>query len=160
MKQIQTIEINLENLETIIIHRQHVGYFELNNITRNLRRKTLKDVSENFIVLEVFMQISSEANTMDSYVEDDYSLKPFERIVSHSDITYFVINYDDGSQEELHLHWHGKNDSANDAQSSVINEATGDLYLAISQTEPVQTYFKEEIEDKRKLRLWKELKED
>lgn len=169
IKNVQTIEINLDGLETIIVPKEHIGHFEVNNITRNLHRQTLTKISEKLVAEEVFLQLSSEANTMDNYIQDNAEEKPFERIVLHNDIKYLTINYDDESKDYIHLNWKELQQDANDKlieliklpneyQTSTINEHTGDLYIVISPSKTVENYFGSLLEDKRKPRLWKELK--
>lgn len=161
-RQVESIEINLSGLETVIVHKDFIGYFEANYITRSIKRDTLLSLGEQYVCEELFVQLSSEVNNSDNYMENEEiepDMLPFARLDSENDVVSLKVNYDNGSEDYIHFRWYG-DEEGNKAQTSVINGATGDLYLTISLTESAHTYFEEELEDKRIPKIWRELKKN
>lgn len=154
-KQVELFEIHFENTEAIILHRQYIGKLELSGISRNIIRNHLTDISEHVSVDEVVMQISSEANVEESYIGDNHNLSPFERITVSDDICEIIVHYEDETKESFMV----KHDDLFTKQTSFVNESTGDLFLVIGKNKTIHTEFATEIKDKRKPKIWKEIKE-
>lgn len=148
MKEVKSIELVLENCEMIEIKREHIGSFNLSNIRRSISRIAANSICDSLSAEDAFIQISSKANTINSYsfTWDDNKILPFDRLTQHKDITAIEIHYEDGSNEYIYVNWGGKSDYTNLYQTSKINQHTGDLYIAISEKYKVDDYFAEEIE--------------
>lgn len=149
MKEVKSVELILENCEVIEIKREYIGIFHVSDIKKSISRDAINSISDYVTAEEVFIQISSKANNSSSYVGDlhDGEITPFDRLIRYADITALNIKYQDGSKEYIFVKWGGDSDYTNEYQSVAINEKTGDLYIAISEKENVESYFKEYLQD-------------
>lgn len=151
-REIESIELVLENLESVKIKREHIGFFEMRGITKSISRLASNSISEILTVNEVFLQICSKANNYSSYVHDwhDEKIKPFERLMRYKDIVAVEVNFKDGSSECIYVNWESDlDDYTNKNQSVAINKKTGDLYIVISEKENVLTYFDDYLKEEK-----------
>jgi len=159
MKEIKSIELVLENLEAVKINREHIGHFLLKDITRSISRNAMNSVSETYAAKELYLEVSSAANTINSFEATwgDGGQLPFERLNHHPDIASVVANYIDGSSEDVYVPW-GVGEFDNEYQTSAINPYTGDLYIVVSEKEKAASFYDDELssEDSSKWELYKE----
>lgn len=147
MTQIKSVQLALENCETIEIGKEDIGKFYVSDIKRSISRRAVNSISDSLSAEEVCIQISSKANCHKSFISTwhDGEVKPFDRLMKHDDITALCINYQDGKSEHIYVNWGGDSEYNNDYQSIAVNENTGDLYLVISKKKNVGDYFKEDL---------------
>lgn len=155
MKEIKSIELVLENCEVIEIGRENIGIFFVLDIKRSISRKAVNSISDSTTMEELFMQISSNANNIKSYITTwSENKKPFERLMCHEDITAIDINYQDNTNEYISVKWGGNSDYTNIYQTSAMNQYTGDLYIVISKKETAELYFSDYLNEKESDWFW------
>lgn len=148
MRQVKSITLVLENLEAVTFNREDIGTLHINNITRSIGRIAVNSINDTSIAEEFFIQLSSKSNKKGPHASTYSSSKlPFDRLLQHDDITAIGVIYQNGKEEEtIYVNWGGDSDYTNINQTSVLNEKTGDLYIAISKEETADSYFKDDIQ--------------
>ncbi|MCA1027071.1 hypothetical protein LCM23_13295 [Cytobacillus kochii] len=151
MKEIDSIEIVLENCESIKIGREDLGTFEVSDIKRSISRMAMNSISDSMSAEEIFIQISPKANVHSSFIstwhDEESGIKPFDRLTNHNDITAININYQNGSSEYIFVNWGGDSECENSFQTSETNKHNGDLFIAISEKNKAELYFSDDLED-------------
>ncbi|MCY7954716.1 hypothetical protein MOB72_08110 [Bacillus licheniformis] len=156
MREVKYIELVTENCEVIRIDREHIGHFRMSNITRSIARRASNSISESLSTEEIFLQVSSKANTTDANVctwEGNDTL-PFDRLQKHHDIVAIDVIFQDGSNEYIYGKWGGDSEYTNENQTVSVNENTGDLYLVISEKDNVQQHFTDLLEEDEDDTFW------
>ncbi|WP_211750088.1 hypothetical protein [Paenibacillus sp. Marseille-Q4541] len=59
---------------------------------------------------------------------------PFKRITEHKDIIAVILQFSDGSKEEIEVAWCENSDVSNKYQNTRIDD-NGDLYIVVSEEE-------------------------
>lgn len=149
MRKIYSIELGLENCEVIEIKKEHIGIFRLEDIKRSMRGNAINGIRENLHAEEFYLQICSQANKHSSFTctWHDGDVTPFDRMLNDKDLVSIHIHYDDGTDEYVYVNWVGDSDHTNPIQTAAVNKHTGDLYIAVSENEKVEDYFKLYLED-------------
>jgi len=157
-KTIMTVELVLENAESIIFLQDDIGMFEVSKLGRKIKRFTMDNIQDTYTAQEVHMQIRSIANTKNSYTYETNEEKlPFQRILESNDITQVILWYEDKTVDTFYIEWLSGSEHMNPKQTSKINESTGDLYLSISDKTTVLQYFGEATSMKEQHPIWKKI---
>ncbi|QQO40666.1 hypothetical protein 000TH008_238 [Bacillus phage 000TH008] len=152
-KDIEEIELVLENVEVIKFKRDSLKTFSIEGIKRDIGLNGTGLEAE-----EVFIRIDSKANNYKAYQTDIHLLredvenlparKPFERLMKYSDIVCIYIKYTDGSSEEISVSWdYYASDDVNSYQTNYLSDASKDLYICISNNKTVKDAFYLDIDD-------------
>lgn len=151
MKEVSFIDLGFENCEVVTFKKEHVGVFRVTDIKKSVGRIALNSISEMYTCEELMIQISSKANTQDSFslTFDEGKVLPFERLSNHEDVVSVGIHYEDGSELDVYAKWGGNSDYQNPHQTSEIHETTGDFYLCISDTQTVKEVFKDYLSNNK-----------
>jgi hypothetical protein len=150
LREVKYIKLILENCEEIMLKKEHIGIIEMFNINRTISRRAMNYISDALIAENIFIQISSKANVIESYsfTWNGNNTLPFDRLTRWNDITAIDVHFEDGSSEYILVNWNEESDFANLYQTSKINQYTGDLYIAISEKYKVEDYFEKELVEK------------
>jgi hypothetical protein len=144
MKEIICIDIVLENCEIITVKVEDLNYFQMPNITRSIGKPNYHKTISNTLRAEgLFLAISLDANYHDSFkcTWHNGKVTPFDRLLEHKDIVSVDIIYADGTNEYIYAPWGGDSDYVNEYQTLKTHKETGDLYIAVSKKEKVDSYF-------------------
>ena len=140
MDNVKHIDIHLENCEVIRFSEEHVSFLGMK-----------KDYEANergeFVLRELFVKVSAEANTGDAYVTTWSRMhkQVFDRFSQNEDICIISVVDLDGSNTDYRIDWPEEDFHSNSNQSSYVCSDTGTLYLAVSETLDVFDAFKDEI---------------
>lgn len=55
MKEVKSVELVLENLESIEVKREHIGMFHVSNLKRSISRNAINSISDYVTAEEVFI---------------------------------------------------------------------------------------------------------
>lgn len=149
-RQVESIELHLENCENISIKKNHIGFLDIKNVSKSIARRALNSVSEEVTSSGFAVEISAKANVASSYsvTWEGNETKPFERIRRQSDIVGVQVQFDNGEEEYILLPWNGESDADNSNQKTIINEKTGDLYVVVNEFESLESVFSNFISQK------------
>lgn len=128
----------LENCDQIYLDPKDVVFLNVSNLTTNVRIEN-GEVSRWYKASKLDLTILASANVEVDRFGSKY--KVFDRLLSYPDITSIIIEYEDGSSEQIFVEWEDltPNGCDNKYQESVM---VGDnLLIAISPTH------KKDIED-------------
>lgn len=145
-KEIAKISLVLENCDSLDIYRKDIGIFYLGGISKSFSRIASNSISESQVASEFYIEIHKDANTnenRDINFSDDEM--PFERIAKHQDITQIGLEFEDGTFDHYLLNWEGDSDYENEAQTSVVSDVNGSLFIVVSEKENTHTIFEDEL---------------
>lgn len=67
-REVESIELILENCENILIEKNHIGFMDFKNISKSIARRALNSVSEKMTSDGFAVEISAKANDASSYI--------------------------------------------------------------------------------------------
>jgi hypothetical protein len=150
VKNIRSIELAFENCEYVILPVYTIGICYAGEVHSEISRIASNAVISSDFVDEVALEIFPEA-------ED---LTIFERILAFDDVTNLVIEYNDGTSQELSVLYDSDTDALgapNNNQHS-YKSSLNVLYLLISRNKNVHDYFsKYDIEDSETVNFRKDM---
>ena len=145
MKDIKSVDFVFENCEVINIKGGYLYEFSLDDIKESIHRIGINMLSCIKSSACCMIIISKNANV--GYkpfdVEDWDEVKLFDRICEHHDITYFTLNYTDGTSENIYIKYKEESDSLgapNVNMDTYIND-DGHLFITICEGKYVNDLF-------------------
>ena len=150
-KQIEKIELLLENCEIITVEGKHIGDLQIENIVYSINRMACNYIAERFLCQSFSMSIhrDSALNTKMEFTlgEVDEERNPIQRIHDHKDIVSVHIHFSDGIEKHIYVKWDGESEYENKYQDTHINNF-GDLFIVVDKDKKVKDIFNlDEIED-------------
>lgn len=144
MKQVKSIALGLENLESISFTTKEIGRLYIGDINESIYRIGCNYIGKQIGCKEFFIELLPCADHAYSCFGDtDHT---FRRLGTCSDITSVDIIYEDGSKEEVYVPW-GDDDQYNDHQTSYLSES-GALYILIKENGKLSDYIDfDEVDD-------------
>lgn len=121
----------LENCDQIYLDPKDVVFLNVSNLTTNIRVEN-GEVRKWYKASKLDLTLLSSANTECDRFGNKYKI--FDRLLNYPDITSIIIEYEDGSSEQIFVEWEDltPNGCDNKYQESVM---VGDnLLIAISPT--------------------------
>lgn len=101
--QVKKIILGFENCNSMDIDRKNIGYFEISEIEKKIRRNALNSISSMNIAKYFLLEITDATNlTFDSYM-DDSELNVAEYILSRPYIVNIDIIYEDDAKETYYI---------------------------------------------------------
>lgn len=134
-KEIKTVELVLENLESVLFSVKDIVMLSINDIKKSIRFSN-EQTSINLTANEIIIEINSKANLYSAYShkwfdKQNESLLPFDRLMKYNDITAIELTYQDDSKDYIYANWPGDIDENNKLQSSKF-DSDGNLNINIS----------------------------
>lgn len=151
MKNIKSVELILENCETIEIEAKYFGMFKMDDIRTGIYRIACNAISKSQTAHSIAFEIFSEANVKYAPFGSCEEQLKFHRLTQWKDITGIELKYEDGSVETYYVDYDDGEDNALGAEN--LNEKVhisrlGNLYIVIEKDKTIFDYFdKDEIED-------------
>ena len=162
-KELKSVEIVLENCETILIDRKYIGEIECDNIKKSISRRACNSISvvntcETFAIQINNKLSENEDSTWIFGTLADEKRNPIERLISFNDITSICFKFvdEEDESEQIYVNWGGDSEYSNEYQKSYKNNF-GDLFIVISKNKSIEDIFcveKIEEENSRDF-LWK-----
>lgn len=121
----------LENCDQIYLDPKDVVFLNVSNLTTNIRVEN-GEVRKWYKASKLDLTLLSSANIKCDRFGNKYKI--FDRLLNYPDITSIIIEYEDGSSEQIFVEWEDltPNGCDNKYQESVM---VGDnLLIAISST--------------------------
>lgn len=144
MKQVKSIVLGLENLESISFTTKEIGRFYIGDIHESICRIGCNCISKQTGCKEFFIELLPCANHTYSCFGD--TGHTFRRLEAYDDIASVDIVYEDGSKEEVYVPW-GDDDQNNDHQTSYLSKS-GALYILIKENGKLSDYIDfDEVDD-------------
>lgn len=142
MSEVKSVEFILENCEALEFEARHIDSMVFEGFNRKIGRVAMNSIRSTEAVDHVSIRVLAEANHADQFTVcfDEEDTSPFKRVMQYSDITSFVINYEDDSEEQLHVDWCESDEYVNRFQSNEI-ASNGDLLVVVSRKKSVDTEF-------------------
>ena len=134
----KSLTLILENCDQIYLNPKDIALLNISNLTTNIRIEN-GEVRKWYKASKLNLTILASANVECDRFGDKY--KVFDRLLSYPDITSIIVEYEDGSSEQIFVEWEDltPNGCDNKYQESVM---VGDnLLVTISPTH------KKDIED-------------
>ena len=165
MKNIKSIELILENCDSIKIERDKIGEFFLGEIETKIARMAVNSIAKykksNLFLLELFKK--ADVNYHPFGMDEEESV--FNRLTTWHDITGIDIIYENGKVEN-YLFSYDEGEYENELGAVNINEDTyiselGNLYIVISKDKKkVTDYFSlEDINDEAQMKFKEQMYE-
>jgi hypothetical protein len=152
-KNINKIELVLENCEVIVVEGKNIGQLDIGDIKYSIRRTACNYIDEMLSCEHFYLTINRAGNINSKTVwtlgESEQERNSFERIHRHPDITSAYIYFKDNDKpKQIYVPWDGESDYHNDAQKTYLNKF-GDLFIVIEKDTKLEDVFDlEEIEHK------------
>jgi len=165
MKEIKSLELHLENCETVVVDRKYIGMFLLDEYNKYFNRCALNSISggESFnkLILQIHPDLDKTEQDNLFQFDDEPKRLPIKRLHEHNDITQITINFEDGTNEHYFITWSEESEWNNEYQKSHINKHTGELFIVVDKDNTIEDYFKWEIENKDfEMTMWGLWEED
>ena len=158
MEYIKEIELVFENCESMVVPRNVIGQFDIEDIHVHIHRIASNAIAKyqvpNKIALEIFSEYNAEYQPFDMDIESwkDYR---FNRITSCNDITPIGVIYEDGSHDIFYTDFDGECVNAN--QKSVVS-TLGNLYIVIGKDMAIGDVFPDDyMDDEEEVKLRKDM---
>lgn len=152
-REIEKVEIVLENCEVITVVGKYIGDFSCEDIKHSISRIACNSINESYICKNFSMSIhrSCALNDNEEWTMGtiDRKRNPLERINKYRDITsiYIYFSKDQENPKCIYVKWNDDCEWSNYYQKSYINRL-GDLFIVISKDLKLEDVFDlEEIED-------------
>lgn len=119
IKQIESIELVMENCEYYVIPQKLIQCFTIKGIKKDIFANIMGQCSEYksadyvYIMIENFNDIKPGYNWM----EDSF----IERVKKFNDIAQIILNYEDGEKFNVCVPW-GEDENTNEYQTMTIND--------------------------------------
>lgn len=161
MNKVVSVGIVFENTEVMVIDAKYFGYFNIDNISRSVRRIALNSIGQLTYAKEVSIEIYSEANdTYYPFGDEDCATTIFERILDYGDIVSFILKYDDESEDEFFVDYdegeYGGYLGARNVNQHCMLSDPGNLYIVIGKGMALYNCFDaEEINNEKLVRFRK-----
>lgn len=142
MSEVKSVEFILENCEALEFEARYIDSMVFEGFNRKIGRVAMNSIRSMESVDHVSIRVLAEADHSNQFIVcfDEEDTSPFKRVMKYSDITSFVINYEDGSEEQLHVDWCESDEYVNRFQSNEI-ASNGDLLVVVSRNKSVDTEF-------------------
>lgn len=127
----KSLTLILENCDQIYLDPKDIVFLNISNLTTNIRVEN-GEVRKCYKASKLDLTLLSSTNVECDRFGSKY--KVFDRLLSHPDITSIIIEYEDGSSEQIFVEWEDltPNGCDNKYQESVM---VGDnLLVTISPT--------------------------
>ena len=148
MKDVMSIELVFENVDSAVIERKDIGFFLMDDVRTSVSRVAINSIARYETAHVIVMELFASANKS-HYEFGMLDFPPqllFDRLKGN-DITSVELNYADGSKDVFYTDYDGE---ATNANQSWYLSATGDLFIVIAKDKSVGDYFKQsEIDDKK-----------
>jgi len=141
MKEIQSIELLLENMEAIRLSPDEVKNFYCNGITGVITKVTHDCVLSRNTCREMCLELCGSANKKYDSFGEESKLRAFERLTT-PDIVIVEVKYTDGNEDEVYVPWNEDKEDINGYQTSYITPR-GDLRIYIGEEKDVREVFGE-----------------
>lgn len=145
MKDVKSVDFVFENCEVISFKSGYLYEFSLDDIKESIHRIGINMISHVKSSDCCMIILSKNANV--GYkpfgVEDWDEEKIFDRICSHHDITYFTVNYTDGTSENIYIKYKEESESLgapNVNMDTCIND-DGHLFITICPDKKINDLF-------------------
>lgn len=161
-REIEKVEIVLENCEVITVEGKYIGDFICEDIKHSINRIACNSINESYVCKNFSMSIhrSCALNDNEEWTMGtlDRKRNPLERINNYRDITSIYIHFTDEKKEPKHIYvkWNDDCEWSNYYQKTHINQF-GDLFIVVSEDLKFSDVFDmREIEDKNSINwIWK-----
>jgi len=126
-KQIEKVEIVLENCQIITVEGKHIGDFNCYDIKHSINRTACNSIDEMYTCESFSMSINRE-----SAIKVFPDVNAFTRIMKYPDITSIYIYFTNKKDaKQIYMKWNG-DICTNEYQKSYINQF-GDLFIVIDE---------------------------
>lgn len=142
MQGVKSIELVLENCESIKFLPEQIGIFCCNNIVAQVARVACNSISKHLICEWMCIEIYSAANQKYTSFGQESEDTAFDRLMKFGDITAVEVTYEDGSVDYILVPWNDENDYSNKYQTSYITEDNS-LHILVSKETCAENFFKE-----------------
>lgn len=134
MNEVESIELVLENCESITIERKYIGDFWCEDITTTVARIAMNSISKYQKCKEFFLSIHKDADCIYNSFGSPSKYTAFTRLTDFPDITSVNVKYKDGIKETYFVTWEDADESGsnNCFQTSFISEC-GHIYIYIGE---------------------------
>lgn len=139
MRQLQSICLELENLEYIELKDGEFQRFWLDEIYEVIHRVTANNyIGKSKMCRECFLELLPSADHI--YDGGDSKLTVFQRLQRRNDITSVVLTYDDGATETVFVPWEGNGcESENQLQTTHLSQC-GAMHILIKRGGALSDY--------------------
>jgi len=158
-KQIEKIELLLENCEIITVEGKHIGDLQIENIVYSINRMACNYIAERFMCKSFSMSIHRDC-ALNTKIETTFGKaneerNPVQRIHDHKDIVSVHIHFSDGIEKHIYLEWDGESGYENKYQDTYINNF-GDLFIVAGMNKKIEDVFDlTKIEDEDRINyIW------
>lgn len=134
MKEVESIELVLENCESITVKRKYIGDFWCDDITSTVARIAMNSISKYQKCKEFFLSLHKDADGIYNSFGSPSKSTVFTRLTDFPDITSVNVKYKDGSEEMYFVPWEDADESGsnNCYQTSFISKC-GHIYIYIGE---------------------------
>lgn len=142
---VKSIELMLENTDSIVIDAQHIGCFAVEDISTNIRRVGGSIRNMKYAGL-VAIEISRDANKEHcEFGCSEYKTTVFDRLLAHNDIVAIYLAKKSGKKDVVYVDWCDvdANPYRNPYQKTRVGK-NGNLYILIHKNKTVEGHFGEE----------------
>lgn len=134
-KQVEFIELILENCEVIRFEKNELADFEVNNITRGITRLACNSICDTAECESIFITLPPAANHRYPSCGAD-APSTFSRLLCYPDVTRIDIHYADSSHEEILFPWEDADEcGCNNSLQEAWDAGNGFLAVAAGTSE-------------------------
>jgi hypothetical protein len=150
MKEVISVDIILENCESISVAADYIGEIYVGEIVEEITRIATNAVCKFKTAGVVVLELLKEFNSRPYYVfgNEDFVSEKKERLFNYRDITALEFIYDDGTSEIYYVDYKAENEeklgSENINQENFLS-SSGSVCIVITANEEVKEMFKEEM---------------
>lgn len=142
MQEVKSVELVLENCESIKFSPDQIGAFGCTEIVAQVARVACNSISKYLSCKEMYMELYSAANQKYDSFGRESEHKAFERLCQYDDITGVEVVYEDGSKDYILVPWNEESEYSNKYQTSYI-ASDNSLRILVSREQRAVNFFAE-----------------
>ncbi|MCM1224859.1 MAG: hypothetical protein NC548_61465 [Lachnospiraceae bacterium] len=140
MREVKSVELVLENCESIKFLPDQIGIFCCDKITSYVARVACNSISKQLICEWMCIELYNSANQKYNSLGQESEDRALDRLGKFNDITAVEVTYEDGGVDYILVPWNEENDYSNKYQTSYVADDNS-LRILVSKEQNAKDFF-------------------